>query len=64
MKAVYIIFIALVEKRFEYVLIEPQCFYESFEKAEKQMKHLIKTQEYQSQQLKIRKLWKVTNNKH
>jgi len=63
MKPVYVIFIALEEERFDYVLIEPQCFYESFMEAEKQMNHLIKTKEYQRQQLKIRKLWIIPNNK-
>jgi len=62
LKETFAIIVALDFKKFEHYCMEPQVFYESFEKAEEQMLHLIKTKQYKKSQLKIQKLWKTRNN--
>jgi len=62
LKEVFVIIVAVDFKKFEHYCTEPQVFYSSYENAKEQMLHLIKTKQYKNSQLKIQKLWKVTEN--
>lgn len=59
LKKVFVILVALDFQHFEHYCIEPQTFYDTKQEAEKQLKILLETKQFEDTQLKIQFLWKI-----
>lgn len=62
MKKVYVIFLADSQGNFDWVYTHPKPYYDNKAKAETVMKELIKEEQINSNQIKIKQLWKLTKN--
>lgn len=58
-KKVFVILVALDFQHFEHYCREPQVFYDTKQDAEKQMKILLETKQFEEIQLKIQSLWRI-----
>lgn len=62
MKKVYVIFLADSQGNFDWVYTHPKPYYDNKAEAETVMKELIKEEQINSNQIKIKQLWKLTKN--